>query len=82
MNSVYNQLLPDKPLQLLNNFVIAGEQYCFKCLFYAISFNPAAFSSFMSSFLKPIIRQNKITIYLDDGFITRYYNRNNVTKYR
>ena len=30
MNSAYNQIPLDKPSQRLTNFVIAGQQYCFK----------------------------------------------------
>ena len=41
------------------------QQYCFKRLFYG----PAAFSSFMSSVFKPLIRKNKIITYLNDVFI-------------
>ena len=59
----------DKPSQRLTNFVIAGQQYCFKRLFYGISIIPIAFSSFMSSFFKPLIRKNKVITYLDDVFI-------------
>ena len=51
------------------NFVIAGQQYCFRRLFYAISIGPAAFSSFMSSIFKPLIRKNKIITCLDDVLI-------------
>ena len=49
--------------------MIAGQQYCFKRLFYGISIGPADFSSFMSSIFKPLIRKNKIITYLDDVFI-------------
>ena len=70
MNSAYNQMSLDKPSQRLTNFVSAGQQYCFKPLFYGISIGPAAFSSFMSSILKQLIRKkNKIITYLDDVFI-------------
>ena len=70
MNSAYNQMSLDKPSQRLTNFVIAGQQYCFKRLFYGISFGPAAFSYFMSSIFKPLIRKkNKIITYLDEVFI-------------
>ena len=57
MNSSYNQLPLDKPPQRLTNFVIAGQYYCFKRLFCGVSIDPAAFSSFMSSILKPLIRK-------------------------
>ena len=57
------------PSQRLTNFVIAGQQYCFKRLFYGIPIGPAAFSSFMSSIVKPLVRKNKIITYLDDVFI-------------
>ena len=67
MNSAYNQMPLDKPSQRLTNFVIAGQQYCFKRLFFRIAIGPAAFSSFMSSIFKPLITK-KIT-YLDDVFI-------------
>ena len=60
MNSAYNQMTLDKPSQRLTNSVIAGRQYCFKRLFYGFSIGPAAFSSFMSSIFKPLIRKNKI----------------------
>ena len=69
MNSAYNQMPLDKPSQRLTNFVIAGQQYCFKRLFYGISIGPAAFSAFMSSIFNPLIRKNKIITYLDDVFI-------------
>ena len=69
MNSAYNQMPLDKPSQRLTNFVIAGQQYCFKRLFYGISIDPAAFSFFMSNIFKPLIRKNKIITYLDDVFI-------------
>ena len=69
MNSAYNQMPLDKHSQRLTNFVIAGQQYCFKRLFYGISIGPAAFSSFMSSIFKPLIRKIKIIPYLDDDFI-------------
>ena len=59
MNSAYNQMPLDKPSQRLTNFVIAGQQYCFKRLFNGISIGPAAFSSFMSSTLKPLIRKKQ-----------------------
>ena len=57
MNSAYNQVILDKPSQRLTNFVIAGQQYCFKRLFYGISIGSQAFSSFMSSIFKPLIRK-------------------------
>ena len=69
MNSAYNQMSPDKPSKRLTNFVIVGQQYCFKRLFCGISIGPAAFSSLMSSIFKPLIRKNKIITYLDDVFI-------------
>ena len=70
INSAYNQMILDEPSQRLTNFVIAGQQYCFKRLFYGIYFGSPAFSSFMSSFFKPLIRKkNKIITYLDDVFI-------------
>ena len=59
----------DKPPQRLTIIVIAGQQYCFKRWFYGISIGPAAFSSFMSSIFKPLIRKNKTIAYLDDVFI-------------
>ena len=59
----------DKPSQILSIFVIAGQQYRFKGLFYDISIVPAAFSSFMSSIFKPLIRKNKVITYLDNFFI-------------
>ena len=34
MNCAYNQMPMDKSSQRLTNFVIAGQQYCFKRLFY------------------------------------------------
>ena len=68
MNSAYNQMPLDKQSQRLTNFIIAGQQYCFKRLFYGISTNPAAFSSFMSSIFQPIVRKNKIIAYLYDVF--------------
>ena len=69
MNSAYNQMPLDKPSQRITNFLIAGQQYCFKRLFYGISICQAAFSSFMGSIFKPLIRKNKIITYLDDVFI-------------
>ena len=69
MNGAYNQMPLEKPSQRLTNFEIAGQQYCYKRLFYGISIGPAAFSSFMSSNFKPLIRKNKIITYLDDVFI-------------
>ena len=65
MNSAYNQMPLDKPSQRLTNFVIAGQQNCFKRLFYGISIDPTAFSSFVSSVFKPLIRKNKIITYVD-----------------
>ena len=59
----------DEPLQRLTNFVIAGQQKCFNCLFYGTCIEPAAFSSVMSSLFIQLIRKNKIITYLDDGFI-------------
>ena len=69
MNSAYNQMPLDKPSQRLTNIVIAGQQYCLKRLFYGISICPTAFSSFMSSIFKTLIRKNKVITYLDDVFI-------------
>ena len=69
MNSAYNQMALDKPSQRLTNFASAGQQHCFKRLFYGISIGPAAFSSSMSSIFKSLIRTNKIITYLDDVFI-------------
>ena len=69
MNSAYNQTPIDKPSHRLRNFVIAGQQCCFKRLFYGIPIGPAAFSSFMSSIFKPLLGKNKIITYLDDVFI-------------
>ena len=69
MDSAYNQMPLDNPSQRLTNFVIAGQQYRFKRLFYGISIGPEAFSSFLSSIFKPLIRKNKIIAYLDDVFI-------------
>ena len=43
MNSAYNQTPLYRPSQRLTNFVIPGQQYCFKRLFYGISTGPAAF---------------------------------------
>ena len=51
MKSAYNQMLLDKPSQRLTIFVIAGQQYCFKRLFYGISVGPAAISSFLKYLL-------------------------------
>ena len=59
----------DKSSQSLTKFFIAGQQYCFKRLFYGISIEAAAFSSFMSSIFEPLIRKNKIITYLDNVFI-------------
>ena len=69
MNTAYNQTPLDKPSQRLTNFVIVGQQYFFKRLFYGISIGPAASSSSMSSIFKPPFRKNKIITYLDDVFI-------------
>ena len=49
MNSAYNQRPLDKSPQRLTIFVTAGQQYCFKRLFYSVSIGPAAFSSLLSS---------------------------------
>ena len=68
MNSTYNQMPLDKSSQRLTNFEINGQQYCFKRLFYGIYIGPAAFSSFMSSIFKPLIRKNKTITCLDDVF--------------
>ena len=46
MNSECNQKPLNKPSQRLTNFVIAGQQYCLKRLFYGISIGPAAFLIF------------------------------------
>ena len=66
MNSAYNQMPMDKQSQRLTDFVIAGQQYCFKRLFYGISIGPAAFSSFMSSIFEPLIwkKQKKLPIWM------------------
>ena len=69
MNSAYNQIPLDKPSQRLARFVTAGQQYCFKRLFYSIYIGPANSSSFMSSIFIPLIKKNKIITYLDDVFI-------------
>ena len=69
MNSAYNQMPPDKPSQRLTNFVIVGQQYYFKRLFYGVSIKPAAFSSFMKSIFKPLIRKKRLSQNLDDIFI-------------
>ena len=69
MNSACNQIPLDKPSQRLTNFVIVGQQYCFKRLFYGISIGPAPFSSFMSSIFKIIIRKIEIITYFDDDFM-------------
>ena len=55
----------DKSSQRVTNFVIAGEQYCFKGLFYGISIAPTALSSLMSSVFKTVCK-NEIIIYLDN----------------
>ena len=34
MNSAYNQIPLNEPSQRLTNYVIAGQQYCFKRLLY------------------------------------------------
>ena len=59
MNSAYNQMPLGKQSQRLTNIVIAGQQYCFKRLFHGISISPAAFSSFLNSISKPIIRKKQ-----------------------
>ena len=59
MNSAYNQMPLDKPSQRLTNFVIAGQQYCFKRLINGISIGPAAVSCFMSSIFKPLNLQKQ-----------------------
>ena len=69
INSAYRQMPLDNPSQRFTNFVIAGQQYCFKRLFYGISIGPAALSSFMSRFFKPPIRKNKKINYPDDVLI-------------
>ena len=65
MNSAYNQMPLDKPSQRFTNFVIAGQQYCFKRLCCGITIGPAAFLFIVSSVFKPLIK-NKIITYLDD----------------
>ena len=57
MNSACNQMPFDKPSKRLTNFLIAGQQYYSKRLFYGISIGPADFSSFMFSIFKPLIRK-------------------------
>ena len=69
MNSAYNQMQINKPSQRLTKFFIARQQFCFKRLFYGISIDPVAFSSFMSSISKQLIRKNKFITYLDEVFI-------------
>ena len=69
MNSAYNQIPLDKLSHRLTNFVILGQQYCFKRFLYDISIGPAASSSFMSSIFKPPVRKYKIIRCLDDVFI-------------
>ena len=69
MNNAYNQMPLDKPSQRRTNFVVAEQQYCFKCLFYGIFFYPTAFSSFMSSIFKPLVGKNKTITYPDNVFI-------------
>ena len=64
MNCAYNQMPLDKPSQRFTNFVIAGQQYCFKRSFYGISIGPAAFSSFVSSIFKLRLRKNKLSLIL------------------
>ena len=66
MNSAYKQMALDKPSQRLTNFVIVGQQYSFKRLFYGISIGSA---SFMSSIFKALIRKNNVITYLYDVFI-------------
>ena len=69
MNSAYNQMPLDNSSHRLTNLVMAGQQYCFKQLFYSISIGPADFPSFMGSIFKPLIGKNEIITNLDDVFI-------------
>ena len=62
MNSAYKQMPFDNPSQRLTKFLTAGQQCCFKRLFYGISIGPAAFSSFMSSILKPLIQKKLLVL--------------------
>ena len=68
MNSAYNQIPLNKPSQRLTNFVIAGQQYCLKRIFYGISNRPTAFLSFLSSILNHSFAKIKL-LHLDDVFI-------------
>ena len=63
MNSTYNQMPLVKLSHRLTNFVIAGQQYCFKRLFFGIAIGPAAFSSFMSSIFKPLTREKNNNLF-------------------
>ena len=81
MNSAYNQMPLDKPSQRLTNFVIKGQQYRFKLLFYGVSINPAAFSYFMSSVSKQPIRQKNHRV-SRRCFYLKYHNSQNVTDTR
>ena len=69
MYSAYNQTLLDRASEKIKNFVIAGQQYCFKRLFYGISISAAAFLSFLGSIFTLLVLQKKITAYLGDLFI-------------
>ena len=59
----------DEQSRRLTQFVIGNQQYEFNRLFYGISIGPAAFSSFMSKFFRPLILKKNAIIYLDDVFM-------------
>ena len=69
LNSAYNQIPLDEESMRYTHFTIGNEQYCFKRLFYGISFGPAAFASKLTHFLYPLIRKGTVITYVDDIFI-------------
>ena len=69
LNSAYNQIPLDKQLMRYTPFTIDNEQYRFKRLFSGISIGPAAFASFLTHFLYPLIRKGTVITYVDDIFI-------------
>ena len=69
MNSAYNQRPLDEQSRRLTQFVIGNQQNEFNRLFYGISLEPAAFSTFMFKIVRPLILKKNAIIYLDDFFM-------------
>ena len=53
LNSAYSQIPLDEQSMRYTHFTIGNEQYCFKRIFYGISFGPTAFASILTHFLYP-----------------------------